>query len=385
AAPAIVFPVPEADALLNGQIATQEQLQQILEISGVFKGHELTRKDGRIASGIAPLDALIGGLPRGRISEVIGPVSSGKTTIAAAFASAASRRGEVIGWVDVPGAFDPRSLEVAGVDPARILWVSFDKKASSRTFMNKERERRIELKAAELLLEAGGFGLVIIDFGAMRYPLSQSASIRLAHAAERSGVAVLALATSRVCGTFAALTLSMSKHRASFTRMSLDAPMLFEGLRLEASVERNKLGVFGDRSLLFAAIDPLSCDLTRRSSAGLSLKGEGQKKETASEEIISGSPSLKGKGLGVRSPLSFPETPLPRLSLRNRTLGEVDADHAQHDPHRVRDASTTNPLVPLPLLQGKGLGVRSAQQIASRSSLDSAASLGMTEKKAGRG
>ena len=129
----------------------------------------------------------------------------------------------------------------------------------------KERERRSELKAAELLLEAGGFGLVVIDFGALRFPLSQSASLRLARAAERSGAAVLALASTRVCGTFAALTLSMSKLRASFSRMGRgghgnhgnnDAPALFDGLRLEAAVERNKLGLFGESAQLFAAVDP---------------------------------------------------------------------------------------------------------------------------------
>jgi len=302
------------DPLLNGQTASAEQLQQLLEFPGVFKGHELTRKEGRLTCGIEPLDALIGGLARGRISEITGPISSGKTTIAASFVSAASRRGEVVGWVDVPGAFDPRSLEAAGADLARILWLCFAKKpASSRSvFISKERERRNELKAAELLLEAGGFGLVVIDFGAMRFPLSQSASLRLARAAERSGAAVLALANHRICGTFAALTLSMSKLRASFSRLGKDAPALFDGLRLEASVERNKLGLFGDRAQLFAAVDPTmlspnlmtlsihgegtalrrgevgkearirSADLSRRSSATLSLQGEGKRKEDIS-------------------------------------------------------------------------------------------------------
>jgi hypothetical protein len=267
ALPALAIQLPDTDPPLNGQIASPEQLQQLLEFPGVFKGHELTRKDRRLTCGISQIDALIGGVARGRISEITGPISSGKTTIAASFASAASRRGEVVGWVDVPGAFDPRSLEAAGADLTRILWLSFGKKASSmrgafiaqpRELFTKERERRNELKAAELLLEAGGFGLVVIDFGTMRYPLSQSASLRLARAAERSGTAVLALATHRVCGTFAALTLSMSRLRASFSRLGKDAPALFDGLRIEAAVERNKLGVFGDRAQLFAAIDPLS-------------------------------------------------------------------------------------------------------------------------------
>jgi hypothetical protein len=335
ALPARAIQLLETGFPLNGQTVSPEQLQQLLEFSGVFQGHELTRKDGRLTCGIAPLDTLLGGIARGRISEVTGPTSSGKTTVAAAFASAASRRGEVIGWIDVPGAFDPRSLEAAGADLARILWVSFEKKApSSRsTLVYKERERRSELKAAELLLEAGGFGLVVIDFGALRFPLSQSASLRLARAAERSGAAVLALATTRICGTFAALTLSMSKLRASFTRMSPAAPALFDGIRLEAAVERNKLGVFGDRAPLFAAVDPLAVpdslliplplqncpptlcpspfygegtasrrgedgkglgvrpapttDLTRRSSATLSLKGEGKRKEAISFEVRS--------------------------------------------------------------------------------------------------
>ncbi len=292
ALPALAITLPYIDPPLNGQIASTEQLQQLLEFSGVFKGHELTRKDGRLTCGLAPLDALIGGIARGRISEVTGPISSGKTTVAAAFASAASRRGEVVGWVDVPGAFDPRSLEAAGAELARILWVSFEKRRdSTRTSYNiRSRERRSELKAAELLLEAGGFGLVVIDFGAMRFPLSQSASLRLARAAERSGTAVLALASNRVCGTFAALTLSMSAHRASFSRLGKDAPALFDGLRIEASVERNKLGLFGDRAHLFAAIDPLS------SLIPLPLQGKGLGVRSAT--LL---PFPKGKGLGVRS------------------------------------------------------------------------------------
>ncbi len=89
---------------------------------------------------------------------------------------------------------------------------------------------------------------------------------------------MLALAGNRVCGTFAALTLSMSKLRASFSRFGKDAPALFDGLRLEASVERNKLGLFGDRAQLFAAVDPLSIQ----------------------DSLLIPLP-LQGKGLGVRS------------------------------------------------------------------------------------
>jgi hypothetical protein len=163
---------------------------------------------------------------------------------------------------------------------------------------------------------------VVIDFGAMRYPLSQSASLRLARAAERSGAAVLALANARVCGTFAALTLSMSKYRASFARMSQDgckdAPALFDGLRVEAVVERNKLGVFGDRAPLFAAVDPLS---TEQHSCSSSLF-----------------PFPKGKGLGVRSTPEnrFAEVPLETHAARAWRLGSLARDDRKENAEGVR-------------------------------------------------
>ena len=79
------------------------------EIAGVFRGRELTRKEGRLTCGITPIDDLIGGgIVRGRISEIIGAASAGKTSLAAAFAAAATGRGEVVAWIDADGGFDPR-------------------------------------------------------------------------------------------------------------------------------------------------------------------------------------------------------------------------------------------------------------------------------------
>ena len=94
-------------------------------ILGVTREHELTRKDRRLSSGLASLDALIdGGIPRGRISEITGRASSGKTSIAASFASFATRRGEVAAWLDASGSFNPESMAAAGVDTRRMLWAS---------------------------------------------------------------------------------------------------------------------------------------------------------------------------------------------------------------------------------------------------------------------
>lgn len=261
---------------------------QDLEFTGVFKGRELTRKDRRLASGLAQLDAILsGGIARGRISEILGPASSGKTAVAASFAASATRMGEVAAWIDLPGAFDPASVEAAGADLSRILWVSLGGRsdrnrspfpnsrppgadhesgeAGRREYVVMNRRRRgastpwgAALKAAELVLEAGGFGLVVVDFGAMRFELKPGAALRLARAAERSGTAVLVVAARRMCGTFAALSLNLGCVRTSFGRIAPGAPAIFDGLAIEAQVTRNKTGVSGHRARFDVMVDPPS-------------------------------------------------------------------------------------------------------------------------------
>ncbi len=120
------------------------------------------------------------------------------------------------------------------------------------------REGRV-LKAAEMVLEAGGFGLVVIDFGDIFRAIPDSAVLRIARAAERSGAAVIAIAPRRICGTFAALSLTMNRAGASFSRIRPGAPTLFDGLRLEPVITRNKLGGSGALTRIVAAIDPQYC------------------------------------------------------------------------------------------------------------------------------
>ena len=234
---------------------------QQLEFSGVFRGHELTRKDRRLSSGLAPLDALIdGGIPRGRISEITGRAGSGKTSIAASFASFATRRGEVAAWLDASGSFDPESMAAAGVDLRRMLWASMKRGSKDlRSPLQKGEGLGVRsiVKAAELVLEAGGFGLVVVDFGEAVRSLTYASSLRIARAAERSGAAVIAIAPWRMCGTFAALSLSASRAEASFSRLAPGSPVMFDGLAVDAMVARNKMGGTGRRVRVRALIDPI--------------------------------------------------------------------------------------------------------------------------------
>ncbi len=236
---------------------------QPLEFSGIFRGHELTRKDRRLSSGVAPLDALIdGGIPRGRISEITGRAGSGKTSIAASFAAFATHRGEVAAWLDASGTFDPASMAAAGVELRRMLWAS-TRRGSARDLYSPLLKgeglgvRSAIVKAAELVLEAGGFGLVVVDFGEAPRSLAHASALRIARAAERSGAAVITIAPWRMCGTFAALSLAASRADASFSRLAPGSPVMFDGLAVDAMVARNKMGGTGRRVRVRALVDPV--------------------------------------------------------------------------------------------------------------------------------
>jgi hypothetical protein len=234
----------------------------IVTLPGVFRGRELTRKDRRLSASLEPVNILLeGGIPRGRISEIVGRRGCGKTSLAAAFISSATRRGEVTAVIDLANAFDPASMAEAEVELSRVLWVHpgvATLRNGNRQFSgwsekgggwepeveellevyqnprphplpqlngegNSRRARlgavdRGFLRAAELVLEAGGFGLLVMDFGERAFTLPQSAALRLARMAERSGTAVLMLVTRPVCGTFAALSLDLASMRPIFSR-----------------------------------------------------------------------------------------------------------------------------------------------------------------------
>ncbi|MCX6029394.1 MAG: hypothetical protein NT169_08840 [Chloroflexi bacterium] len=68
--------------------------------------------------------ALGGGLPRGRITEIMGPATSGKVTLAAkALAAAHQERGALVAWLDLSRTCDPDYLHRCGLDLDRLLVV----------------------------------------------------------------------------------------------------------------------------------------------------------------------------------------------------------------------------------------------------------------------
>ncbi len=181
-----------------------------------------------LPTGIVPLDALAGGLPRGALSEVVGPASSGRTSIMLAALAAATARDEACALVDAGDAFDPRTASAAGVDLKRLLWVRCGQnlprrhRGTEKTVTNSSVSPclrggcfcRLEqaLKSADLLLQSGGFGMVAIDLAdvppevARRVPLTSW--FRFRRAVEHTPTVLLVIEQEAFARNCAALVIS---------------------------------------------------------------------------------------------------------------------------------------------------------------------------------
>lgn len=105
-----------------------------------------------VATGFSGIDVLLhGGLRRGHISEIVGPRSSGRTSVLCRLFAAATARGEVVALIDTCDRFDPASAVDDGVDVSRLLWV------------REQGDVARALKAMNLVLQAGGFAIVAFD------------------------------------------------------------------------------------------------------------------------------------------------------------------------------------------------------------------------------
>jgi recombination protein RecA len=106
---------------------------------------------------IAAMDAVLrGGLPRGQVSELAGPHSSGRTTLLLHLLGAATRGGEITALVDTCDRLDVASASAAGLDLDRLLWIRGEAGPIERLVDRA-------LKALNLVLQAGGFGVVVLD------------------------------------------------------------------------------------------------------------------------------------------------------------------------------------------------------------------------------
>ena len=117
-----------------------------------------------IATDVAAIDSCVrGGLPRGQLSEMVGPQSSGRTTLVLQTIAASTRRGEIAALVDTFDRLDVASAADAGIDLDRLLWIrGMDCRWGPPSGGSDIAVNRA-LKALNLVLQAGGFACVVLD------------------------------------------------------------------------------------------------------------------------------------------------------------------------------------------------------------------------------
>jgi hypothetical protein len=168
-------------------------------------------------TGIAEVDALLdGGLPVGAISEITGPESSGRTSLALAFV-ARRTADQMCAWVDVADAFDPESAAANGVALQHLLWVrccSADRQVKAKPWSRLDQA----LRATDLLLQAGGFAAIVLDLAdtapehGHRIPLASW--FRFRQAADSSRCCLIVLGKAGYAQSSAALVLECAPVRS---------------------------------------------------------------------------------------------------------------------------------------------------------------------------
>ena len=210
-----------------------------------------------VSSGISAIDALTAGLPRGCLTEICGPPSSGRTTLLLSALATATRRGEFCVVIDASDALDPHSAESAGVELDRLLWVrcgqsspqrerspqrhrdteknSLKNQIQSRSKNQSEHCLEQVLRATDLLLESGGFGLIVLDLAdvplqaARRIPLTTW--FRFRRAVENKPAILMAIEQYPIAGSCSSLILQL----ASASHRMLRAPGLAAERRKNAA------------------------------------------------------------------------------------------------------------------------------------------------------
>ena len=162
---------------------------------------------------------------RGAITEVVGRLSSGRTSLVLAALRDTLARGGVAALVDTDGAFDPESAHAAGIDLCRVLWV-------------RCRGRRdVALRATDLLVRCPGFALVVLDVGESPPFVSLATAFRLRLAVRRADTALVILGSRHIVGASAALVVETIARGPEWAGVG-DMPRRLAGARSDVWMRR---------------------------------------------------------------------------------------------------------------------------------------------------
>lgn len=209
-------------------------------------------------TGVDALDVRLGGgVPRGHLSELVGPRSAGCTSLLLSLMAAATARGELVALVDALDRLDVASAGSAGVDLDRLLWIRGHVVTSPGPCRDAN-QRALEqaVRALTLVLQAGNFGLVVFDvsdapalaLGRLPY----TTWLRLQRMVEGSQTMCVIVAREPVARSTGGLTVKTCRVQGG-ARFSEG---LFEGLTIHARVVHARARAQDDGVLTIVAGAP---------------------------------------------------------------------------------------------------------------------------------
>jgi len=201
----------------------------------VRSGAELLRSVANLGpstilpTALEPLDTLLGGgLPRGKMIELVSRRAAGRFSIVMSTLASATSIGEAAALIDLGDHFDPQIAQESGVDLRRLLWV-------------RPRSVKEAVMSAEMVTSTG-FQLVIVDVGL--HPLRgrrapDAAWVRLARTAEAHRTAMLVSSPYPLTGTASEAVVQGSTARARWIGRG-NAPRLLAGIDMNMTLEKHR-------------------------------------------------------------------------------------------------------------------------------------------------
>jgi len=183
-----------------------------------------------LPTGMATLDAMLpgGGVPRGRLTELLAPAGLGKTTLARSLVAATIRGGGGVAWIDATRTLDPRdwSADSAAYD---ALWVVRPGDPARGPW------------CADLLLRSAAFALVVLD-GAPVLP--RTVAVRLTQLARESDAALLLLGEgTRASEVGGALRVRLDVHAGGARSPGAARPRIIATLEKGGPYQQSELEV----------------------------------------------------------------------------------------------------------------------------------------------
>ncbi len=178
------------------------------------------------------IDFVLGAFPMGRLSEIVGPRSSGGSSLLLALLARATAAGRQVAMVDAADALDGDSALASGVELSSLLWV----KCGGRL--------DLALRAADLLARCPGFAVVALDLGegplTRDHGVSSSLGLRLQRAVEGTSAILVLRVPHRLTGSAAALVIELHRRQARW--IGAPRPSRLAGLESEARILRARSG-----------------------------------------------------------------------------------------------------------------------------------------------